>query len=168
MVNLRKIVAVALLLASLISLFSCSTRRTHCEISIDLPSSFTDYDAGKSFDLAYSDGSIIVGILRLSHDACIADSVPTTLSAEKFAEFYRSRSAGVSDLGEVETYGDVAYFTYTLEADNGGKYYYMPTFYTSPFAYFLISFITDYNFREGAKDDIFKYIDSVRLNNNVE
>ena len=169
MTSVRKLLSLLLILSLvLVASTSCSTVRRHCEISIDLPSRFTDYDSGKSFDLAYSDGSIIVGILRLSFDACLKDNVPITMSPESFAAFYRKSASGVDGLTEVEVYGDVPYFSYELDGEGSGRYFYMPTFYVSPYAYFVISFITDVNFVEGAKNDIFSFIDTVRINNNVQ
>ena len=167
---MKKIVSLLIVLTLLLSLFSCGDRRvSHCELSITLPSSFTDYDTGGIYDVAVSDGSIIVGILRLSFEACIRDSIPITMDAEKFAKYYKGQGGtGLGEVSEIITSEDVVYFTYILDGNDGGKYFYMPTFYVSPYAYFVVTFITDYNFREAAKGDILNYSSTVYINiNNI-
>lgn len=165
---MKKILSLLIILTLLFSLFSCGDRRiTHCELTITLPTTFTDYDTGGIYDIAVSDGSIIVGILRLSFDACIRDSIPITFDAEKLAKFYKQEGGvGIEEVSEVVTTEDISYFTYTLPGNDGGKYFYMPTFYVSPYAYFVITFITDYNFREAAKGDILNYCAGVIINTN--
>ena len=167
---MKKIVSLLVVLTLLFSLFSCGDRRfSHCELSITLPSAFSDYDTGGIYDVAMSDGSIIIGILRLSFEACIRDSVPITMDAEKFARYYKGQGgAGLGDASDIVTSEDVVYFTYTLDGMDGGKYFYMPTFYVSPYAYFVVTFITDYNFREAAKGDILNYSSTVFIDiNNI-
>ena len=162
---IKRFVSLLLILVLLTALFGCAAERRvgHCELSILLPNEFTDYDTGGIYDVAVSDGSIIIGILRLSFEACIRDSIPTTMDAEKFAKYYMGDKDRFDELTEVTTSEDMVYFTYTLEGNNGGKYFYMPTFYVSPYAYFIVTFITDYNFREGAKTRIFHYSDSILI-----
>ena len=130
-----------------------------CELGIVLPSDFTEYDSSDSFDLSYSDGLMIVGFTRVSFVAAMDDGIPTTLTPMKFAELYRART----DLEEYELFehGDVVYLEYSLESEHGGVYHYMPTFYVTPYAYFVIMFIYSESQSYWDKDSILYLTDSV-------
>lgn len=130
------------LLSIICTLCSCqkSVRLQHCELGIVLPSEFEEYDSGDSFDASYSDGSLIVGMTRVSFVAAMDDGIPTTLTPLKFAEVYRGRVD--KEDSEIKELGDVPYFTYTVTTDDGREYIYLPTFYCTPYAYFVIFFIT--------------------------
>ena len=75
---LRASALLAALSLTLFSLASCKKDtdvvREYCEIKITLPKEFTEYDAAESFDAAYTDGRLIVGIQRLSFDAGVEPS----------------------------------------------------------------------------------------------
>lgn len=124
-----------------LSLASCKreVKMEHCELGILLPEDFALHNAEGTFDLAYSDGELVVGLVRLSYDAAILDGIPATLTREEFARFYLAES-GKETKGIFE-YGDCHYFTYT-EVNGGISYRYTHTFYTTPYAYFVISFIS--------------------------
>ena len=160
---MRRIFAFLLLLALSLSFVSCSDgRREYCEISIFLPSEFEKTDAEDSFDLAYTDGRIFVGILRISFDAAASAGIPTTMTSLKLAEYYRRESEKESISADILSHGDVPYYTY-IHGEEATEYFYMPTFYATPYAYFIITFITPSDFGEKATDEILSYVSSVRL-----
>lgn len=137
--NLPKLFAILLLLSTLCSC-SESVRLQHCELGIVLPSEFEEYDSDGSFDASYFDGELIVGMTRVSFVAAMDDGIPTTLTPLRFAEVYRGRID--REDSEIKELGDVPYFTYTVTTDDGREYIYIPTFYVTPYAYFVIMFIT--------------------------
>ena len=163
---LLKSASILLILSLILSLCACgATVINHCELHITLSPDYTEYDSDGSYDLSYSDGRLIVGILRFSHAACLEDGVPITLTPLKFAEFYRSRAEGAEGLSAVDEHGDIPYFTYTLTGESGTQYTYMPTFYKSYYAYFLVMFITPSELYEGTRVEIFDIIEGVYLVN---
>ena len=147
-----RIIALFLTVFQLLMLVSCSERKyEHCEIGITLDDSFKEYDSGKRFDMAYTDGRVIIGVLRFSFDACLKDDIPISMSDFTFAKFYRAKATEIEDVSEVELYGYLPYFTYTLEGTDGSVHRYVATFYTTPNAYFLVMYITP---AENAKDNV--------------
>ena len=111
----------------------------HCELGITLPKGFSKYDSGGTFDVAYTDGDLIVGMVRVSFSAGMNDGISATLTSHSFGEVYCLR-AGLEDK-TVFDYGDTSYVSYTNTVE-GYKYRYTHTFYTTPYAYFIISFIS--------------------------
>ena len=107
-------------------------------IGIVLPSEFRKIDVDEVFDLAYTDGALTVGMTRISFGAVMDIGLSPNLSARELAEFYRDNSAISKNVFD---YGDTVYFTY-LKSDGDIEYRYIPTFYTTPYAYFIITFIT--------------------------
>ncbi len=146
-----RITALILAFAGLLALTACSDGKyEHCEIGIELDESFREYNAGGSFDMAYTDGRVIVGVLRFSFEACLKDDIPISMSDYTFAKYYRSKADDIEDVSEVEMYGYLPYFTYTLEGTDSVRHRYVATFYTTPNAYFLVMYITP---SESAKDN---------------
>ncbi len=163
---LLKPIVFIVVLSLLLTLVSCGDAVVnHCELHIKLTSDYTEYDSDGSYDLAYSSGRLIVGILRFSHAACLEEGVPITLSPLRFAEFYRNKAVGIEGLSEISEHGDIPYFTYTLEGESGTVYTYMPTFYKSYYAYFLVMFITPSELYEDTRVEIFDLIDTVYMVN---
>ena len=137
---MRKTAILCLVLLVSLMLPSCSrdVRAEHCEIGIKLNRDFEKIETDGAFDLSYASDDIIVGISRLSFAAAVADGVPATLDPESFAAVYMSRSGHKE---EVLQYGEVPYYTYKVKTDTGSLTY-LATFYKSPYAYFVITFIT--------------------------
>lgn len=142
---LYKTVTLLLLLSLSISLVSCSEEKSfgHCEITLSLPDTFYEYDSEKTYDKAYTDGEMIVGILRISYSACVSEGIPTTMTPRKLADFYKDRALSGAEVGEVTVDGDLVYYTYKLGGELGGGYTYLATFYFTPYAYFVITYIAD-------------------------
>ncbi len=158
----KKGISLVLLLASMLTLCSCkSDRFSYCEIGIVLTKDFCEYET-EDFNIAYSDGKTVVGIRRISFESCQALGMLTTWTPLKLASLQHEELDIDTDAG-VETHGDVPFFTYTLTHESGGKYFYMPTFYRTRYAYFIITFITpEYNKDEG-RAEFLKYAESVYI-----
>lgn len=153
-----------IIIALLFSLASCYNEPEgfgHAELRLDLPRSFTDYDTGDAYDAAYSREGMVVGILRLSFEMCRREGVPTNMSPTKFAEFYQKRAGNIA--GKIEVEGDIPYFTYTLLGGDNLSYTYMPTFYQSFYAYFVVTFITRTDDFESERVNISDYLTGVSL-----
>ncbi len=146
----NKCIFAVLLLASLL-LTACggTVRAEHCELGINLPNGYKKHDTGGAFDLSYASDTIVVGITRISHSAAINDNIPPTLEPKGFCELYMSRAGHT---GDVFLYGDVPYYTYTNTGEGGKSYTCAATFYRSPYAYFVITFITDSIFGASLED----------------
>ena len=135
----------SLLLAVLLifTLSSCTRYESfeYCEMGIYLTREFEDYDSEGAFHVAYSNGETIVGINRFSFVDCEEYGLLTTYTPEQLAKVYLYK-LGSEAIDGVEAHGDVPYFCYTALSSDGNKYFYMPTFYRTPYAYFVITFVT--------------------------
>lgn len=160
-----KLPVILILIASLVfSLVGCSNdkRVEYCELGIILTEDFITYDAEGAFNVAYSDGNTIVGIARYSFVDCEELGLLTTFTPLKLANVYLEMMDRTVD-ESVKVRGDIPYFTYTETAEDGSSYFYMPTFYRTPYAYFVITFITP-KVREGeGRSEFFGYMDTVYL-----
>ena len=163
--------AVALLLAlvfALGSLISCAPHYGHCELGIRLRETYKDYDTGGAYDVAYSDGTMIVGVLRFSFAACLEASIPITMTQHKWAEFYIKRAEGMENLSEIKTEGDTPYFTYNQRGNDSVSYRYLVSFYITPNAYFVITFIYAEGYADKLEPEALGYIRSVYLVENYK
>ncbi len=134
----------------------------YCELGIRLGEGFSNYDAGGSFSTAYSDGSIIVGITRISFANSIEFGILDTWTPRKLCEVQMEKLDFPSDNG-IEMHGDTPYFTYSRMDKDGDTHFYLTSFYRTQYAYFVITFITpEINKTEG-KDKFLEYISSVYI-----
>ena len=138
-----RLVTVLLLMALALSLVSCAEEKIfgHCEITLSLPDTFNEYDSEKTYDKAYTDGEMIVGILRISYSACSSEGIPTTMTPRKLADYYKDRALSGAEVGDVEVDGDLVYYCYKLGGEIDSGYTYLATFYFTPYAYFVITYI---------------------------
>lgn len=158
----ERIISLVIILALAMSLVSCYGEPEgfgHAELKLNLPRSFDDFDTGGAYDVAYSREGMVVGILRLSFEMCAAEGILTTMSPRVFAEFYRNRAGNLA--GDIEVEGDIPYFTYKLLGDDNLSYTYMPTFYVSHYAYFVVTFITKTDEFEAERVNISDYLTEV-------
>ena len=162
MKKIRTLVALLLLVA--LALTSCSNAETfeYCELGIVLTKDFESYDTDGAFSVAYSDGSVIVGIARYSFVNCEAMGLLTTFTPYKLANVYLEMMDRMVD-EKVKEYGDVPYFSYTETDESGNEYLYMPTFYRTPYAYFVITFITPKARTAVAREEFFGYMSTVYI-----
>lgn len=159
----RSVISFILILALLFSLTACKKEKNfeYCEIGIVLTRDFELYDSGGAFAVAYSDGKTIVGFTRYSFVDCEEYGFLSTFTPLKFAEVYLGKMDEVNDI-EIERSGDVPYFCFSRLTDEGA-YFYMPTFYRTPYAYFVITFITPLQ-REGeGRVEFLEYASSVYI-----
>ena len=166
--RLHTLASVLLVIALVFSLVSCAPRYQHCELGILLPDSFEKYEIGKAYDVAYSDGTMIVGMLRFSFAACLNAGIPITMNQDKWAEYYLEHAEGLDNLSEINRRGSTPYFTYTMEGDDGATYRYIPSFYITPYAYFVITFIFGEDYAAEATLEALEYIDTVYLLDNYK
>ena len=159
---IKRAVLLLLVFAILLSVTSCTKRKqTYCEIGFTLPKGFVELSAPDDFDLAFENGDEIIGIRRLSFSTVLEEGLLTTHTPDDLAQIYRER-LGVSGASTVFLHGDVPYFVYTLYGD-GGTYAYMPTFYRTPYAYFIITFICKNSIDEGTRVKFLEVCDSVYI-----
>ena len=126
---------------SLLFLAGCKEKYEYLELGFKLSDDYYETKIEGKFDRAFTNDKILMGITRISLDACMEDGILTTHTPLKFASLYRERME-LSDISEeVKERGDVPYFTYTRDSE-GQKYLYVPTFYKSMYAYFVVIFIT--------------------------
>ena len=135
----RKIFALFLVVAT-VFLGSCSreARLEHCELGILLPDAFREYDPQGAFDAAYACDNTIVGMTRVSFEAAALDGIASTLEARQFASVYKT---GYGHDGRIRNYADVPYYSYTVDGNVASLTYYH-TFYKTPYAFYIITFIT--------------------------
>ena len=159
-------VALSLLLtvALLFGMTSCSNEKRveYCELGIVLTKDFITYESEGAFNVAYSDGKVIVGISRYSFVDCIEVGLLTTYTPMKLATVYLDMLDRTVDEA-VNKRGDIPYFTYTEKAEDGSEFFYMPTFYRTPYAYFVITFITPKMREVEGRVEFFGYMDTVYL-----
>ena len=160
------LVSIVLIFAILTSFVSCTNdkRFEYCELGLILTKDFESYDSGGSFNVAYSDGNTIVGIARYSFVDCIEVGLLTTYTPRKLAEVYLNMMDRTIDDG-INVYQDVPYFTYTETTEDGSSFFYMPTFYRTPYAYFVITFITPKSREAQGRVEFLGYIDTVYILN---
>lgn len=156
-----------LVLVSLcLSLFACGDEPTereidYCEISLDLPVEYTELDSGDAFDKAYSSGGRVVGITRLSFDACIAEGVLITMDARGFCRYY-TELLGIG-YPEVSELGDTVYYTYLDEDEGGEVTFRMPQFVVTPYSYIVITYLASESAMAGAEEQFLGIASSVHL-----
>lgn len=161
---MKRIIALLLLThLLLLSFVSCkdADRFEYCEIGIILTREFSEYDSDGAFSVAYSDGNTIVGISRYSFVDCIEEGLLTTYTPLKLAEVILDRGDYITD--GIKTEGDVVYFTYTNTDTDGNSYFYMPTFFRTPYAYFIITFITPKSREVVGRVEFLDYASSVYI-----
>ena len=153
-----------MLLAFSVSFTSCSNaqRIEYCELGIVLTKDFKPYESEGAFNAAYSDGSVIVGISRYSFVNCEELGLLTTFTPLKLANVYLEMMDRTVD-ESVKKRGDIPYFSYTDTGDDGYQYFYMPTFYRTPYAYFVITFITPKAREPEGRVEFYGYMDTVYL-----
>ena len=156
--------AIITLLSLILSLGGCSDEKRveYCELGIVLTDDFITYDTDGAFNVAYSDGNTVVGIARYSFVNCEELGLLTTFTPLKLANVYLDMMDRTVDEA-VKERGDIPYFTYTETAKDGSSYFYMPTFYRTPYAYFVITFVTPKAREAEGRDEFFGYMDTVYI-----
>ena len=160
----RTFTSLIIILATLLSLASCKKENVveYCELGIILDKDFEVYDTDGAFNVAYSNGKTMVGITRLSFVDCEEQGFLTTFTPRKLAEVYLGKLDKQID-GSIEVHGDVPYFTYTDLGSDGASYFYMPTFYRTPYAYFIITFITPKVRESEGRVEFLQYASTVHI-----
>lgn len=164
----RSFIIVLLVLSLLIAATSCKKEKAddgntvqYCELCLTLSDGFEPYDSDGAFDVAYYDGNAIVGMTRYSFVNCIEYGFLSTLDPMRFAEVHLEKTEK-KDITVMQD-GDVPYYCYTLTNSSENKYFYMLTFYRTPYAYFVITYVTPAERSEQMKDVFLKYAQSARI-----
>ena len=180
---MKRILYFILMLVMLFSLSSCSDTKkfTHCEITLTLARDFELKPEDEPFliedasgipvafsvsnedgiDMALCDGSIAVTLVRISHEAAIKEGIFPGLTQLEFAKFYMNLSNIVS---EVQLHEGVPYCTYKKLGGDGSSFTFLLSFFQTPNAYFVLSFITtDDNF-DNMKPTLLDYVSAVSFN----
>ena len=157
-------VSLLLLVSLLLSFASCSNeqRIEYCELGIVLTKDFEEYESDGAFNVAYTDGNVIVGIARYSFVDCEQLGLLTTFTPLKLAKVYLDMMDRTVD-EKVKRHGDIPYFTYTETAEDGSKFFYMPTFYRTQYAYFVITFITPKSREAEGRVEFLNYMSTVYI-----
>ncbi len=154
--------ALALLLSVALSLLSCGRREyTYAELGFEIPRGYREVQAREDFDLAFEKRDKVIGIRRLSFAAVDKDGLLATHTPYTLAEIYRERLAN-PNASTVFTHGDIPYFVYSI-SDGRTTYAYMPTFYKTRYAYFIITFICKNSIDEGGRVEFLDICDSVYI-----
>ena len=161
---MKRALALLVLIALVFSLSSCKKEKRieYCELGIVLTKDFEEYDSKGAFSIAYSDGDTIVGMSRYSFVDCEEVGLLSTYTPKKLATVYLEMMHRQVD-EKVTVVGDVPYFTYTETDSDGNQYFYMPTFYRTPFAYFIITYITPKAREADGRVEFLKYAQSVYI-----
>ena len=161
---MRRLLSALLLITILLGIVSCAEEKRygHCEVELPLPDSFESYDSGGTYDAAYSDGRMIVGIMRLSFAACVAEGISTAMSPSRFGEYYRKRALSDVAVSDMLIHGDVPYYTYTIDND-GVKYLYLASFYFTPYAYVVVTYIVPESGYNSLREEILSYAQGLRI-----
>ena len=93
---------------------------------------------------------------------CEEQGFLSTFTPRKLAEVYLGKLGKQID-GGIEVRGDVPYFAYTDLGSDGASYFYMPTFYRTPYAYFIITFITPKVRESEGRVEFLQYVSTVHI-----
>ena len=139
---MRRFLSIILLLSTFFSLISCKEKKyEYCEFGLKLTDDYLEIDMKDTFDKAYKSDRVLIGINRLSFDACLANGLLPTHTPKKLATIYNEKIANTDEVSDVFVSGDVPFFTYKREGE-GVEYLYVATFYVSQYAYFIVTFIS--------------------------
>lgn len=154
----KKISALILALALSLSLFACGARDYfgHAELRIALSEDFKEFEA-ESFDAAYTDGSAVVGIIRISFEAGFNNGIPDFLTPRQFASVYMKGSGREC---EIKTFHGVPYYEYE-ETLGGARQGYLASFFRSRYAYFAVIFAADESIYSSLVPEFLDYTDTL-------
>ena len=152
---MRKRASLLLFLVFALCISSCEKKgHVYCELSLPLPDTFEERaqtEDEKLFDIVWSDGGATVAVLRLSYEACAETEIPTMLSPSGIAVYYSYKTLGREV--PVEKEGDIAYYIY----DSTDGYKIMPTFYTSKYAYLIVTYLCRKDDFSARKEEFLSY-----------
>ena len=150
----KRLISVFVLLSVIFSLFACKKEKTygHCELVIGLDKDFYE-EKNSDFDITYTNGTYVVGILRVSFDAAYAEGIPETLNARQFGAFWLSECERPSEILQYNGVDCAEYEENVLGVD----YYYLAAFYRSSYAYFVVLFGTQKKDKEAGRVKFLTY-----------
>lgn len=179
---MKRIISLFLAAILLLSLFGCSDVREfrHCEMILRLPRDFSLVEEGepfvisdgsgkeisfttsneKSVDMALCDGNCAVTLVRISTEAAAAAGIFPALSQLEFAKFYIERILKLDALCQLIS--DIPYCTYEKRS-NGTDFSFLLSFFRTPNAYFVLSFITTADRFDAMMPTLTEYVVEVKF-----
>ena len=157
----KRLCVLALLLAFAVLLFGCGgdVSFTFLDINLTLPAGYREEAAPESANMLLTDGQSTVTVKRLSIIDAEEQGISGSYSDKQFAEFFLIRSGIDSNIA---SYGDVPYYSY-YESSGAGKLFCISAFYRTPYAYFVITFITPKAREDEGRVEFYGYMDTVYL-----
>ncbi len=129
----------------------------HAELALTIPPDYAEFESG-TFDAAFTDGSAVIGITRLSFQA-IADGVIETFTVFQFAQWYAEDYKEENGIElEILMISDTPYCFFT-----SGGYYTLRSFYRSRHAFFIVTFMCVEEKAELYAPKFLKYADEAYL-----
>ena len=156
----KRVISLALVFILLFSLFGCGSNDfTIGELTITLPSGYTERERPENMNMLLSDGKSTVSFRRISFIDAAALGIPTGLSDGEFAEYFLENS-GVS--GTISSYKSTPYYTYYKD-EEGVSLFTLCAFIRTPYAYFIIVFATGKDREEVGRTEYFSSIESIKI-----
>ncbi len=131
-----RLIKLSILVLTVISLLvSCGKKPYgHLEIVVPLGDDFEKSET-EDFDVSYSNGECVVGIIRMSFAACIEAGISEAMTPKDFGAYWLTRVG--RDEAPVLVDESTPYATY-YDSEGMSEVFYMATFYRSPYAYFVV------------------------------
>ena len=157
---IKRTLSALLIIVSLVTLFGCDGEKvntlSHCEFRMPLPDEYSAVESN-DYDAVYSNGSYMIALTRISFIAgMMGEGIPETLTEVEFAELYLekcSREASVINDG-------VTYVEY-YDMSGNDELFYLEAFYRSPYAYFVVLFVSGASLEDSARPEFLDFAESV-------
>ena len=102
------------------------------------PRVFTTSNAA-SADKLFTSEEAVITLVRISKEAALEDGIPEFLTQLDFAGLYLDENEIEAS---IELHRDIPYCVYRLTSEEGEDFSVLLTFYATPYAYFINSYIT--------------------------
>lgn len=154
---IKRILYALILLTFILSVSSCGEPEyRHCELVIPLSSEFQEFES-EDFDVAYSDGTSVAAIVRISFVAAYNEGIPETLTPTEFGKFWVRKCQRDA---EVISESGQSFCTY-YEGEEGKEFFYLESFFRSHSAYFVVLFATPKSNEEAGRAEFLDYSSKV-------
>lgn len=156
---IKRIFAVMLLLAVLLSAVSCGSDTasfTTSELTLVVPNDFYESDTDE-YDMLLTNGYVTVAVTRLSFYTAMQQGIPETYTVSQFAEAFTEKT-GTSAV--IYKYGDTPYYTYRHNTGSTTLFC-TATFYKTPYAFFFVLFSTSASNEAEWREKFLEIADSV-------
>ena len=158
---IKKTVSIILVFLISLSIISCSDDPivfSYCEMTIPLTEDFYEI-RDDNFDISYTDGSSVVAILRISHDAAVNEGISNLYTAYEFGEYWIMRCERNTNL---ISGGGAVWCDYYV-GEGASSQYYLESFYRSKHAYFVVLFATSAERADSSREAFLEYARGVKF-----